>query len=70
VNAAQNRQKNQAAYWNGRQTAAANLGPAAVAAVWYDACRTVARQAEKNGNPEVWNNLASHLHDFFRAHTQ
>lgn len=67
---AQTRQQNQADYWNARQAAAAHLGPSAVAAVWYDACRMVARQREKNGSPEVWNQLASHLHDFFKAHTQ
>ena len=70
MNPAQGRQKNQAEYWNARQAAAAVLGPAPVAAVWYDACRMVARQREKQGDAEVWNKLASHLHDFFQAHTQ
>lgn len=70
MNAARTRQKNQAAYWNARQEAATHIGPSAVAAVWYDACRMVARQVEKNGSNEVWNKLASHLHDFFQAHTQ
>ncbi|MEU6990356.1 hypothetical protein ABZ953_06795 [Streptomyces sp. NPDC046465] len=62
------RQKNQAEYWNQRQKAAALLGPDAVAAVWYDACRMVARQSQKHGDTEVWNRLASHLHDFFQHH--
>lgn len=70
MNAAQNRQKNQAAYWNERQKAAALLGPSAVAAVWYDACRMTARKAEKNGSVDIWNALASHLHDFFQKHAQ
>jgi len=66
---AQNRQKNQAEYWNQRQKAAALLGPDAVAAVWFDACRMVARQNQKLGDADTWNKLASHLHDFFKAHT-
>ncbi|MDX2658252.1 hypothetical protein PV382_18165 [Streptomyces scabiei] len=66
MNAAQTRQKNQAEFWNGRQAAATT--PEARAAVWYDACRMRAREADKKGDPPLWDLLASHLHDFFQAH--
>lgn len=68
--AAQAAQRNQAAHWNSRQAEAADKGPDAVAAVWWDACRMLARKAEKAGDTGVWNQLASHLHDFYRHHTQ
>lgn len=63
-------QRNQAKHWNDRQAAAAERGPDHVAAVWWDACRMLARKAEKTGQSDVWSQLASHLHDFFRHHTQ
>ncbi|MCX4885883.1 hypothetical protein [Streptomyces sp. NBC_00847] len=67
--AAHTAQRNQADHWNRRQAEAAEKGPDAVAAVWWDACRMLARKAEKAGTPDVWNQLASHLHDFYRHHT-
>lgn len=66
---AQQAQRNQAAHWNRRQEEAAERGPDHVAAVWWDACRMLARKDEKNGNTTVWDQLASHLHDFYRRHT-
>jgi hypothetical protein len=68
VNAAQTRQKNQAEFWNARQGAATT--PQERAAVWYDACRMLARQADKNGEPALWDALTTHLHNFFQAHTR
>jgi hypothetical protein len=62
------RRRNQAKHWNARQAAAKT--PQEVVAVWYDACRTSARQAEKNGDPQCWAKLANALHDFYREHAQ
>ncbi|MCU1617400.1 MAG: sle2 [Frankiales bacterium] len=68
MSAADKRRLNQAAHWNARQAAATT--PQEVVAVWFDACRMVARRSEKEGHPEVWPALASHLHDFFQRHAQ
>lgn len=64
---AQTRQKNQAEFWNAKQAAATT--PQERAAVWYDACRMLARQADKTGQQPLWDALTSHLHNFFQAHT-
>ncbi|MFE9812431.1 hypothetical protein [Streptomyces sp. NPDC005548] len=67
MNAQTRQQQNEAAFWNQKQAAATT--PKAVAAVWYDACRKVAANAEKNGGTDLYSALASHLHDFFQRHT-
>lgn len=66
--AQQARQRNQAEFWNARQAAATT--PQDRAAVWYDACRMLARQADKHGEPPLWDALTTHLHNFFQAHTR
>lgn len=70
MNAQELAQRNQAEHWNRRQAEAAAKGPDYVAAVWWDACRMLARKAQKTGDGDVWSGLASHLHDFYRHHTQ
>lgn len=61
-----NRRRNQAEFWNDKQTRATT--PEARTAVWFDACRMVVRNAERNGRPELWDELAKHLHAFFQHH--
>ena len=62
------RAQNQARFWAERQGAAES--PAEVAAIWFDACRMVARQSELAGKPEVWTKLATTLNDFFKSHSE
>ena len=56
--------QNRAKFWNER------VGDAATdqerAGVWYDACRTLARQAEREGKPDLWRKLTAALHDFYK----
>jgi hypothetical protein len=68
--AAQKRLENQAKHYNARQAEAVQKGPMAVVALWFDASRMVAKNALEDGDPNVANALASHLHDFFKRHTQ
>lgn len=67
--AAQTRLANQAKHYNARQAEAAQQGPMALLAFWYEVCRKQAKDGVENGDPTVANALASHLHDFYRAHT-
>lgn len=62
--------QNQADHYNQRLADAVARGPMHVVAFWYDATRKLCREAERQGNPDLANKLASHLHDFFQAHTQ
>lgn len=59
-------QKNRAEFWNEKQAKATT--PEARAAIWYDACRMLARKAEKDGRPPLWDDVARHLHSFFQHH--
>jgi hypothetical protein len=61
------RKKNQAAFWNDKQAKATT--DKELAAVWHDACRMLAMQADKKGEPPLWGDLAKHLHNFFQHHT-
>ncbi|MFJ6775728.1 hypothetical protein ACIQOV_33045 [Kitasatospora sp. NPDC091257] len=61
------RQANQARHWNGKQADAQTAADRA--AVWWDACRSVAHRAERSGDPKVWTELQNALHDFFRRHS-
>ncbi|MFF1358768.1 hypothetical protein [Streptomyces sp. NPDC058297] len=61
-----NRRKNQAEFWNDKQARATT--PEQRVAVWFDACRMLARNAVKNGRPGLDDALAKHLHDFFQHH--
>jgi hypothetical protein len=61
-------QQNQADFWNPKVAAATT--PEEVVAVWYDACRMVAKKSKRRGNPEVTNKLANLLHDFYQQHSQ
>lgn len=64
------RKRNQAAFWNEKQARATT--PEQRAAVWYDACRMLARNAAKTSEDEqtpVWDKLSHHLHNFFQAHS-
>jgi hypothetical protein len=61
------RQANQAKHWNGKQAEAQT--PADHAAVWWDACRSVAYRAERNGDPKVWAELKTTLYEFFSRHS-
>ena len=67
--AAQKRLANQAKHYNARQAEAAKQGPLALVAFWYEVCRKLAKDGVEAGDPTVANELASHLHDFYRAHT-
>lgn len=66
ANPARSRQ-NQATFWNAKVAAATT--PEQVVAVWYDACRMVAKKSKNLGKPEVETELANLLHDFYRRHT-
>ncbi len=68
--AAQTRLANQAEHYNARQAKAAEQGPLALAGFWYEVCRKLAKDALADGDPSVATDLASHFHDFYRAHTQ
>ncbi|WTX00951.1 hypothetical protein OG216_46850 (plasmid) [Streptomycetaceae bacterium NBC_01309] len=69
MNAAEaNRRRNRARHWNGRVASAQTDRDRA--GVWYDASRTVAAQAERDGRPEVWADLVQTLHDFFQRHAK
>lgn len=61
-----NRRRNQAEFWNDKQARATT--PEQRVAVWFDACRMLARNADKNGQPALWDELAKHLHNFFQQH--
>lgn len=69
MNAAEaNRRRNRAKHWNARVASAETDRDRA--GVWYDASRTLASQAERDGHPEVWAELVQTLHGFFQRHTQ
>ncbi|MGW4806400.1 hypothetical protein [Kitasatospora sp. NPDC004272] len=59
---------NRAAHWKRRQEAANTIQEKA--AVWIDACRMVAIQAEMAGNPKVWTELAETLQRFYADHAR
>jgi formiminotetrahydrofolate cyclodeaminase len=65
---ARRRRANQVPFWNAKQAAAQT--PQDRAGVWHDACRMRAVEAENTGDNSVWEELASHLHDFFVAHSR
>ncbi|MER6736534.1 MULTISPECIES: hypothetical protein [Streptomyces] len=56
--------QNRANHWNARIQAAKSDQERA--GVWYDACRTLARQAERDGKPDLWRALTATLHDFYK----
>ncbi|MFJ9551773.1 hypothetical protein [Streptomyces erythrochromogenes] len=56
--------QNRAKHWNARIAEATTEKERA--GVWYDACRTLARQAEREGKPNVWPALTKALHDFYK----
>ncbi|MFJ3848322.1 hypothetical protein ACWDO6_20970 [Streptomyces sp. NPDC003674] len=56
--------QNRAKHWNARIAEATTERERA--GVWYDACRTLAIKAEREGRPEVWRKLTEELHDFFK----
>ncbi|MFI8085847.1 hypothetical protein ACIF6L_34285 [Kitasatospora sp. NPDC086009] len=60
------RAQNKAKHWNAKQASATT--PADRAAVWFDACRTLAAQAEKQGSVELFRKLEAQLHQFFLDH--
>ncbi|MFD9564381.1 hypothetical protein [Streptomyces sp. NPDC059994] len=62
------RKKNQAAFWNAKQAKASTDRERA--AVWHDACRMLAKQADKEGGSSLWGPLAQHLHNFFQHHSE
>jgi hypothetical protein len=74
VNAAQKaaaaRLKNQAEHYNAAQAKAAERGPMDLITFWTNVNRKLAKDALENGDRSVADKLASHLNDFFRAHTQ
>ncbi|MEQ4611510.1 hypothetical protein ABMX48_36870 [Streptomyces cavourensis] len=58
--------QNRAKHWNARIAEARSNREQA--GVWYDACRTLARQAERDGKPSLWPALTRVLHDFYKQH--
>ncbi|MCL8016862.1 hypothetical protein [Streptomyces sp. AS02] len=68
--AAQARLANQAAHYNAAQAKAAAAGPMHLITFWQNVNRKLAKDALDNGDPSIANKLASHLNDFYRAHTQ
>ncbi|MGW0607803.1 hypothetical protein [Streptomyces sp. NPDC002640] len=56
--------QNRAKFWNARVAEARTDQERA--GVWYDACRTLARQAERDGKPDLWSALTKALHDFYK----
>jgi hypothetical protein len=57
------RAQNQKQLWEEKQRRAREQGPHAVAAVWFDAIRMLAKQ-----KPELWPSLAALLKDFYDRH--
>jgi hypothetical protein len=68
--AAQKRLANQAEHYNTRQAKAAERGPMHLIGFWYEVCRKLAKDALDNGDADVAQRFASHLHDFYQHHTQ
>lgn len=68
--AAQKRLANQAQHYNTRQAQAAERGPLHLVGFWYEVTRKLAKDAADDGDPSVANQLASHLHDFYKAHAR
>ncbi|GAA4658820.1 hypothetical protein GCM10023347_07680 [Streptomyces chumphonensis] len=64
------RAQNQAQHWEQRQVLAREDGPQAVASVWFDAARMVAKQRALGGEMEVWEELAKALRDFYQRYSQ
>lgn len=56
--------QNRAKHWNARIAEAKSDQERA--GVWYDACRTLARQAERDNKPDLWRALTATLHDFYK----
>ncbi|MER6364451.1 hypothetical protein [Kitasatospora sp. NPDC001527] len=68
--AATRRRRNRREHWREGGEKARAKGPAAYAAYWWDVARSIAVEAERQGRPEVWNDLSSSLHKFFERHNQ
>lgn len=70
------RAQNQAKHWEDRQLLAREDGPSAVASVWFDAARMVAKQkalGRREDAPDKnkeWDELAKTLKDFYLDHSQ
>lgn len=64
------RAQNQAKHWEDRQLLAKKDGPQAVASVWFDAARMVAKQHALGGEEKVWEELAKTLKDFYQRYSQ
>lgn len=64
------RLENQAAHYNAAQAKAAEGGPMHLVTFWTNVCRKLAKDALDDGDQSVANKLASHLNDFYQAHTQ
>ena len=66
--AAARRRRNRQQHWREGGEKARAKGPAAYAAYWWDVARSVAVEAERDGHPEIWNELSNVLHDFMQRH--
>lgn len=62
------RAQNQALHYERLQREAATEGPDAVATVWQNAARMVARQRELAGDDSVWEDYAATLRDWYQRH--
>ncbi|MGY0466914.1 hypothetical protein ACW14Y_42645 (plasmid) [Kitasatospora sp. cg17-2] len=64
------RRHNRRQHWREGGEKARAAGPAPYAAYWWDVARSIAVEAEREGRPQVWNELATALHGFFERHNQ
>ncbi|MFD9592029.1 hypothetical protein ACFWA9_04630 [Kitasatospora sp. NPDC059973] len=62
------RRRNRQQHWRDGGEKARAKGPAAYAAYWWDVARSIAVEADREGRPQVWNELSSALHDFMQRH--
>ncbi|WP_103503937.1 hypothetical protein [Streptomyces sp. SM14] len=62
------RAQNQAAHYERLQREAATQGPDAVATVWQNAARMVARQRSQAGDDSVWEDYAATLRAWYQRH--
>ncbi|MER6789513.1 hypothetical protein ABT330_33690 [Streptomyces sp. NPDC000658] len=60
----QRRYQNRISHLQTRQSANLARGPKGLAAVWWDQARALATRAEREGNPEAWEELARALENW------
>ena len=64
------RLKNQAEHYNAAQARAAQKGPMDLITFWVNVNRKLVKDALENGDRTLADQFASHLNNFYRAHTE